>query len=154
MKTKTYTVLLLLLASSLACGGKETPGAAGGKPAPPPRPTGPGLMEFRIGRGVAGGGKVTAETDSFRQGEPIIVSFEVANLPPNSSVKTVWADAAKKPIAEEEKVATTGNDKLSFEVKDSQALPEGNYVATFFYKDPAKPNWSGLGEKPFRVGPK
>src|SRR5262245_893688 len=71
-------VALTLGAGAVGCGEKN-PGETSdsGK-------TGPYMTKFRIGRAVAPDRTVAVETDSFGQGDPIFISFEVKNVPPKS----------------------------------------------------------------------
>jgi hypothetical protein len=143
-------LLLVVVASALGCGEKTTGGASDSGP------PGPHVAKFKIGAVVASGGIVTIETDSFRQGDPISISFEVKNPPPKSQARVVWSDSSKRKISEEQKQPASGTGAVSFQMKRAQDLEVGEYLVELFYgdSDPAPGKWTSLGTKSFRVGPK
>ncbi len=150
MKPTAITLILVVGAGAVGCGGKKT--ETEGRP----EPAGPYVTKFRIGRAVAPDRKVTIETDSFAQGDPIHISFEVKKAPPKSQAKVVWSDSSKRKISEEQKEIPSGTGAVSFELKDAKDLAIGDYLVEFFCGDSgeALAKWSGVGHKPFRVGPK
>jgi hypothetical protein len=140
---------LTLGAIAVGCGEKKTDGTSeSGR-------TGPYMTKFRIGRAVAPDRTVTIETDSFGQGDPIYVSFEVKNVPPKSVARVVWSDSSNQKLSEEEKPLASDNGAVSFEMKGARDLPIGDYYVQFFYGQPGDPaKWSNLGGHPIRVGAK
>lgn len=131
----------------MGCTEKETGGAH--------EPAGPHVTKFRMGRAVAPSGTVSTEGDSFAQGEPVYMSFEVKKVPPKSRVKVVWTDSSKRQISEEQKEIASATGAVSFEMKDAAGLAAGDYLVEFFSQVPDAPDkWLSLGHKQFRVGPK
>jgi hypothetical protein len=157
----TIALVLAIGASALGCGGEKTAGGGGGgggggsKAADSGGGGGPRITKFRFGSGVDGNGIVVNETESFRSGETVSVSFEVKNIPAPSQVKAVWNDSSKKKISEEPKLPA-GSGFVSFQLKGGPTVPDGAYVVEFFYGTPDPPpgKWTFLGTKSFRVGPK
>src|ERR1700693_1208181 len=113
------TLIFAVGASFLSCGEKTTGEAADSGP------SGPHVAKFKIGAVVASGGIVTIETDSFRQGDPISISFEVKNPPPKSQARVVWSDSSKRKISEEEKQPASGTGAVSFQMKGAPDLGAG-----------------------------
>ena len=143
-------LMLAVGASALGCGEKKTGEESRSTP------SGPYMTKFRIGRAVASDRRVTVETDSFRQGDPIYISFEVKNVPPKSQARVVWSDSFKKKISEEQKPLASGAGAVSFEMKDAANVAPGDYLVEFFYGDRegAPEKWWWLGSKGFQVGQK
>jgi len=150
VKPMAMTLILAVGASFLGCGEKTTGGASDSGP------SGPHVAKFKIGPVVASGGIVTIETDSFRRGDPISISFEVRNPPPKSHARVVWSDSSKRKISEEQKQPASGTGAVSFQMKGAPDLGVGDYLVELFYgdPDPAPGKWTSLGTKSFRVGPK
>jgi len=144
-----FTLILAVGACAAGCGEKKTEDGR-------PEPAGPYVAKFRIGRAVGSDQKVTVETDSFAQGDPIYLSFEVRKSPPKSQVKVVWTESSGRKISEEQKEIPSGTGAVSFELKEAAGLQMGDYLVEFFCREPgeAPGKWSGLGHKPFRVGSK
>ncbi len=156
MKAMTIALVLAIGATALGCGEKKAGGAGGGGSASDSGGgSGPRITKFRFGSGVDGNGIVMSETESFRSGETVAVSFEVKNVPAQSQVKAVWNDSTKKKISEEQK-PPSGSGFVSFQLKGGPSVPDGDYVVEFFYgtPDPAPGKWTFLGTKSFKVGPK
>lgn len=150
MKQMAIALTLALGATVWGCGEKTT-----GRASEPVR-TGPYMTKFRIGRAVAPDHTVTIETDSFGQGDPIYISFEVKNVPSKSVARVVWADSSNQKLSEEQKPLASGTGAVSFEMKGARDLPIGNYYVSFFYGDPGEvpERWTNLGSHPIRVGAK
>jgi len=153
------TILIVALAAGTAGCGEKTAGgdkAAGSASASGSRDASPGMAKFRIGPAAATDGVVTIEADSFHQGDPIHISYEVKNVPSKSQARVVWSDSSKKKISEEQKPLTSGTGAVSFEMKGAKDLPAGDYVVEFYYGDPeaAGGKWSFMGSKTFKVGVK
>ncbi len=150
MKPMAFTLILAVGAGAVGCGGKKT--QSEGRP----EPAGTYLTKFRIGRSVAPDRSVTIETDSFGQGDPVYISFEVKKAPPKPQAKVVWSDSSRRKISEEQKEIPSGNGAVSFELKNAAGLAMGDDLVEFFRGDSgeAPEKWSGLGHKSFRVGPK
>lgn len=148
MKPLAIALVLVLGASALGCGEKSTGGASESGA------SGPHVTKFRIGRGATSDGIVTVETDSFHQGDPIYVSFEVKNVPSKFQARVVWSDSSKRKISEEEKQAGSGST-VSFQIKGAADLVMGDYLVELFYGEPGTPvKWTWLGSKNFRVAQK
>jgi hypothetical protein len=152
VRPMTITLMVILASgASLGCGEKRAGGGA-----VEPAGSGPLMTRFRIGRAVSRDQTVTIETDSFGQGDPIYVSFEVKNVPPKSVAKAVWKNSSQQKLSEEQKPLAPGNGAVSFEMKGARDLPIGIYSVEFFYGDPGEvpEKWSNLGGHPIRIGPK
>jgi hypothetical protein len=157
VKPMTIALVFAIGASALGCGEKKAGAGGGGGGAPDSGGgTGPRITKFRFGSGADGNGIVTNETESFRPGESVYVSFEVKNVPAKAQLKTVWNDSSKKKISEEQKAPASGSGAVSFQLKGGPSLADGDYMVEFFYgdPDPAPGKWTFLGTKSFRVGPK
>jgi hypothetical protein len=154
----TIALVFAIGASALGCGEKKAGegGGGGGGGAADSGGTGTRITKFRFGTGVDSNGVVINETESFRPGESVCVSFEVKNVPAKSQVKAVWNDSSKKKVSEEQKPPGSGSGAASFQLKGGPGVPEGDYVVEFFYgdPDPAPGKWTFLGTKAFHVGPK
>jgi hypothetical protein len=142
-------LILAVGASAVGCGGGEK------KVEGRPEPAGIYLTKFRIGRALAPDRTVTIETDSFGSGDRICISFEVRKAPPKSQVKAVWKDSSGRKIAEDQQEVPSGTGAMLFELKDAASLPIGDYLVEFSSQDSGAPEkWSGMGHKPFRIGPR
>lgn len=150
MKRMTIALILAVGASALGCGEKTTGGGSDSGA------SGPHVAKFKIGHAAPSDGVVTVETDTFRQGDPISISFEVKNLPPKSQARVVWNDSSKRKISEENKQPASGTGAVSFQMKGAPDLEVGDYLVELFYgdPDPAPGKWTSLGTKSIRVGPK
>jgi hypothetical protein len=150
VKQMAMALLLVIGASALACGEKKTTGGASDS-----GPAGPRVAKFRIGSAATSDGIVTIETDSFRQGDTVYISFEEKNVPSQSRAKVVWSDASKRKISEEQKPLESGSGAVKFQLKGTADLAIGDYLLELYYGDPGPPEkWSWLGSKSLRVGPK
>jgi hypothetical protein len=144
-----------------ACGGKSEspsgggaagPTAAAAKPAEVKAPAGPVVDRFRIGRTYAADGSVTDETDTFSQGETILISFELKGAPPGAVAKVVWTtDGGKKILGEEQKTPASETGLVSFSAKETAAWPAGEYYVLMQVGDGTGKSFSGLGGKDFRI---
>lgn len=148
MRTMALALVLTVSMMNLGCTKKEGPA---GSQEPGRKETGPYMTKFRIGPVVDADGIVTKETDAFKQGESIHISFEVKNVPDGTRIRVLWADSSKREISEEVKPLPS-NDAVTFEMKDAGSLAPGAYVVEFSRAEPSAPKgWGGLGVKPFTV---
>jgi len=158
LKPVAFLLVLAVGASAWGCGEKKTGGTSGSgasQASGAPEGSGPRVMKFRIGRSAASDGIVTIETDSFGQGDPVYVSFEIKNLPAKSQAKVVWSDSSKMKISEEQKQPASGSNAVSFQMKAAADLAMGDYIVDLFCGDPgSSAKWTWLGSKSFKVGAK
>lgn len=153
MRRMALALVLAVSTMTLGC-SKETPGGSTKSAEPSTEGKGPIVTKFRIGPVVDGDGIVTRETDAFKQGEAIHLSFVVKNVPKNTPIRVVWRDSARRDIAEEQKPLPS-DGAVSFEMKDAGNLASGEYVVEFSRGEASAPGgWGGLGTKPFTMGPK
>src|SRR5690349_25133795 len=70
---------------------------------------------------AADGAMATGKTgDDFAPGQPIHISMEVGDAPPNSSVKVVWYGPNETKIVEENQPVLAGQEYLNFHTTDTQ----------------------------------
>lgn len=85
---------------------------------------------------AADGSMVTGKGgDDFAPGQPIYVTMEVGDAPPNSTVKVVWYGPNETKIGEENKPVVAGQKYLSFETKDTASWAKGDYRAEVWIGD-------------------
>jgi tetratricopeptide (TPR) repeat protein len=87
------------------------------------------LDDFTIGSELGGDGTiVTGKTgDDFVPGQPIYISMEVGDAPPNSTVKVVWYGPGGTKIGEENQAVVAGRKYLAFNITDTARWVEGYY---------------------------
>ena len=85
---------------------------------------------------AADGSMVTGKAgDDFAPGQPINVTMEVGDAPPNSTVKVVWYGPGETKIGEENKPVTAGQKYLAFTAKDTKTWAKGDYRAEVWIGD-------------------
>lgn len=148
MKLKLSAALLIALCLVAACGRDETaePPAAV-TTAEQPGTTSPAdvapvvaqswIDDVTIGHELApDGSMVTGKGgDDFAPGQPIYVTMEVGDAPPNSAVKVVWYGPNETKINEENKPVVSGQKYLSFSATDTASWAKGDYRADVFIGD-------------------
>lgn len=146
-KTVIFAVLVIAL-FAIACGRDET--------AEPPATTttaeqaGTGspsdvapvtaqtwIDDVTIGSELAADGAMAAGKtgDDFAPGQPIHLSMEVGDAPPNSAVKVVWYGPNETKIGEESKPVVAGQKYLSFTATDTASWAKGDYRAEVWIGD-------------------
>jgi hypothetical protein len=126
LKIKVYATLAVLsLALLPGCRQKESVSPAGA----PPRSVNREIYEdqFRIGKTAGADGVAQNETNKFKTGEPIYVSFVIRNAPAGMSAKVIWKrlDGDRVMADDEKSLPSTGF--VSFRVKDTSGWPPGAY---------------------------
>lgn len=82
------------------------------------------------------GSMVTGKTgDDFAPGQPIHITMEVGDAPPNSQVKVVWYGPNETKIGEESKPVVSGQKYLSFTAADTKSWAKGDYRAEVWIGD-------------------
>jgi hypothetical protein len=85
---------------------------------------------------AADGSMVTGKGgDDFAPGQPVHLTMEVGDAPPNSAVKVVWYGPNETKIAEENKPVVAGQKYLSFSAADTAAWAKGDYRAEVWIGD-------------------
>jgi hypothetical protein len=147
---KTLLLMMILLAATMlaACGRDETaappaatttveqPGTA--SPADiAPTTAQSWIDDVTIGHELApDGSMVTGKTgDDFAPGEPIHLTMEVGDAPPNSAVKVVWYGPNETKIGEENKPVVAGQKYLPFTAQNSASWAKGDYRAEVWIGD-------------------
>jgi hypothetical protein len=142
------TLLLLTALVAAACGRDETaePPAAT-TTAEQPGATSPSdvapltaqtwIDDVTIGSELAADGSmVPGKTgDDFASGQPVHLTMEVGDAPPNSSVKVVWYGPGETKIAEDSKPVVAGQKYLSFSASDTKSWAKGDYRAEVWIGD-------------------
>ena len=147
-KPSVVAALLLLAIFTIACGRDETaepPATA--TTAEQPGTTSPSdiapttaqswIDDVTIGSELApDGSMVTGKTgDDFAPGQPIHLTMEVGDAPPNSSVKVVWYGPNETKIGEENKPVVAGQKYLNFTATDTASWAKGDYRAEVWIGD-------------------
>lgn len=73
--------------------------------------------------------------DDFAPGQPIHLTMEVGDAPPNSAVKVVWYGPGETKIGEENKPVTAGQKYLSFSAPNTSSWAKGDYRAEVWIGD-------------------
>jgi hypothetical protein len=85
---------------------------------------------------AADGSMVPGKTgDDFAPGQPIHLTMEVGDAPPNSAVKVVWYGPNETKINEENKPVVAGQKYLPFTAQDTQSWAKGDYRAEVWIGD-------------------
>ena len=95
------------------------------------------IDDVTIGHELAPDGSMVAGQggDDFAPGQPIHVTMEVGDAPPNSAVKVVWYGPNETKINEENKPVVAGQKYLSFTAQDTKAWAKGDYRAEVWIGD-------------------
>lgn len=95
------------------------------------------IDDVTIGHELAADGSMATGKggDDFAPGQPIYVTMEVGDAPPNSTVKVVWYGPNETKIGEENKPVVAGQKYLSFETKDTAKWAKGDYRAEVWIGD-------------------
>jgi hypothetical protein len=142
------STLVVLAAFAVACGRDETaeppatvttaeqPGTA--SPADiAPTTAQSWIDDVTIGHELAPDGSMVAGKggDDFAPGQPIHLTMEVGDAPPNSAVKVVWYGPNETKINEENKPVVAGQKYLSFTAQDTKSWAKGDYRAEVWIGD-------------------
>jgi len=94
------------------------------------------LDDFTLGHELAPDGMMVAGKggDDFAPGQPVNLSMEVGDAPPNSTVKVVWYGPGETKINEEEKPVQSGEQYLTFQA-DTASWQKGDYRAEVWIGD-------------------
>ncbi len=85
---------------------------------------------------AADGSMVPGKTgDDFAPGQPIHLTMEVGDAPPNSAVKVVWYGPNETKIGEENKPVVAGQKYLSFTAPNTASWAKGDYRAEVWIGD-------------------
>lgn len=95
------------------------------------------LDDFSIGHELAPDGSMVAGKggDDFAPGQPIHLTMEVGDAPPNSTVKVVWYGPNETKIGEENKPVVAGQKYLPFSTTDTASWAKGDYRAEVWIGD-------------------
>ena len=95
------------------------------------------LDDFTIGHELQPDGMMVAGKggDDFAPGQPIHLSMEVGDAPPNSTVKVVWYGPGETKIGEENKPVVAGQKYLAFTSGDTKSWAKGDYRAEVWIGD-------------------
>jgi hypothetical protein len=141
-------VTLILALFAIACGRDETaePPAATTTMEQPgttnpadvaPTTAQSWIDDVTIGHELAADGSMATGKggDDFAPGQPVYVTMEVGDAPPNSTVKVLWYGPGETKITEESKPVTAGQKYLSFEAKNTKSWAKGDYRAEVWIGD-------------------
>ena len=146
------TTILLLIAALpfllIACGRDETaeppattttveqPGTASPSDVAPTTAQS-WIDDVTIGSELAPDGSMVAGKtgDDFAPGQPIHLSMEVGDAPPNSAVKVVWYGPNETKIGEENKPVVAGQKYLTFSAPSTSSWAKGDYRAEVWIGD-------------------
>lgn len=95
------------------------------------------LDDFTLGHELAPDGMMVAGKggDDFAPGQPVNLSMEVGDAPPNSTVKVVWYGPNETKIGEENKPVVAGQKYLAFTTADTASWAKGDYRAEVWIGD-------------------
>jgi len=95
------------------------------------------IDDVTIGSELAADGAMAAGKtgDDFAPGQPIHLSMEVGDAPPNSTVKVVWYGPNETKIGEENKPVVAGQKYLNFTAADTKTWAKGDYRAEVWIGD-------------------
>ena len=95
------------------------------------------IDDVTIGHALAADGSmVTGQGgDDFAPGQPVHVTMEVGDAPPNSTVKVVWYAPGETKITEENKPVVAGQKYLAFSANDTKSWKQGDYRAEVWIGD-------------------
>ncbi|HEU5163396.1 MAG TPA: hypothetical protein VFV54_09650 [Thermoanaerobaculia bacterium] len=147
---RTLILMLVVLAASVlvACGRDETaePPASvttveqAGTSSPTdvaPTTAQSWIDDVTIGSELAADGSMAVGKtgDDFAPGQPVHLTMEVGDAPPNSSVKVVWYGPNETKIGEENKPVVAGQKYLNFTATDTASWAKGDYRAEVWIGD-------------------
>ena len=73
--------------------------------------------------------------DDFAPGQPIHLTMEVGDAPPNSAVKVVWYGPGETKVGEENKPVVAGQKYLPFTAANTSSWGKGDYRAEVWIGD-------------------
>lgn len=87
------------------------------------------LDEFSLGHETNPDGSIaTGRTgDDFAPGQPIHLSMETGDAPPNTTLRVLWFGPNETILGEEQKTTQTGTRYLSFQAPDTTSWAKGDY---------------------------
>jgi hypothetical protein len=148
MKKASIFLAVLLMFTVIGCGRDETaePPAStttveqSGTASPAdiaPTTAQSWIDDVTIGHELGADGSMVAGQggDDFAPGQPVHVTMEVGDAPPNSSVKVVWYAPGETKINEENKPVVSGQKYLSFSATDTASWAKGDYRAEVWIGD-------------------
>ena len=144
----TITLAATVVALSMACGRDETaeppaatttveqPGTASPTDIAPTTAQS-WIDDVTIGSELGADGAMAAGKtgDDFAPGQPVYLSMEVGDAPPNSAVKVVWYGPNETKIGEENKPVVAGQKYLNFTSADTKTWAKGDYRAEVWIGD-------------------
>jgi hypothetical protein len=148
MKSTLFAIAAMSLVIALGCGRDETaeppatvttaeqPGVSSPTDVAPTTAQS-WIDDVTIGSELAADGSmVTGKTgDDFAPGQPIHITMEVGDAPPNSAVKLVWYGPNETKIGEENKPVVAGVKYLNFTATDTKSWAKGDYRAEVWIGD-------------------
>jgi hypothetical protein len=95
------------------------------------------IDDVTIGSELAPDGSMVAGKtgDDFAPGQPIHLTMEVGDAPPNSSVKVLFYGANETKVGEETKPVVAGQKYLSFTAPNTGSWAKGDYRAEVWIGD-------------------
>ena len=148
MKNVLLLILMIAMALVVACGRDETaeppattttveqPGTSSPSDVAPTTAQS-WIDDVTIGSELAPDGTMVAGKtgDDFAPGQPVHLSMEVGDAPPNSAVKVVWYGPNETKIGEENKPVVSGQKYLTFSANDTASWAKGDYRAEVWIGD-------------------
>jgi len=89
------------------------------------------IDESLLGSEVGSDGKVTGESRSFRQGQPIYLTMVLAESPPGLQTRVVWRDAKDKVIRTDQK-NMNGAKVATFKLSETKLKPGKYHVVGYW----------------------
>ena len=148
MRKNRLHLLLVLVLSTTGCQKTESAPAASEPPASPsaqttasastePVPAWVHDVAIELGSALDPDGSLAVGkgANTFKAGDPVILSMDVAPAPANTTIKVVWVGPNEKKISEETKTTASGQKYLTFAATDTKSWATGDYHAEIWFGD-------------------
>jgi hypothetical protein len=107
------------------------------------------LQRFRIGRTLGSDGLAAEETDVYKPGETVNVTFRIAHAPADSQAMVVFRKLPDQKVGEDRKALNPGTGDVAFAASETRRWSPGDYRVEMFLVHPMETRL--LGTHDFKI---
>ncbi len=136
-RIKVMPALALLLAASLVAVACQSRTDAEGNPTMGRLMAKRALTDVTVGHQLAADGSIAADQKgkSFKPGEIVYVTFDIAKAPAGTVVEVNWIGPDGKPVGSDTETVRSGQNYMNFASPDTSSWAQGNYHANITLGD-------------------